>query len=43
MSFFDNPKVLVGELYTKVTTVETDDQVGKAYLLSGLLKGIGVS
>ena len=43
MSFFDKPKVLVSELYTKVTTVESKDQIGKAYLLSGLLKGIGVS
>ena len=42
MSFFDNPKQLVAELYKKVTTVDSPDQVGKSYLISGLLKGIGV-
>lgn len=43
MSFFEKPQALVADLYNKVTTVESVDQVGKSYLISGLLKGIGVS
>ena len=43
MSFFEKPKILVADLYAKVISVESNDQVGKSYLISGLLKGIGFS
>ena len=42
MSFFEKPKDLIADLYKKVTTIDGAGQVGKSYLISGLLKGVGV-
>lgn len=42
MSFFKQPDQLVAGLYEKVVIVDSDKQVGQAYLISGLLKGIGI-
>jgi hypothetical protein len=41
MSFFKNPEQIVEQIFLNIGTMQETLQIGQAYLISGLLKGIG--
>lgn len=41
MSFFKKPMEIINHIFSTIGTMKDEQQVGQAYLFSGLLKGIG--
>lgn len=41
MSFFKKPKEIIDNIFNTISSMKDEQQIGQAYLFSGLLKGIG--